>query len=154
VKKAMAIGGYLLSFFLFLLLWFSWSCSLELIINNEMVVFLMLKVVMARGRRLKKGGGDLEVHKQNVALSKQTIGKQNVDPLQPRLGEQNVAPSKLRIDESTNLCGLELTMVTVWNSNGEMILNIDWECRNPNLVKCGGEAQHLEKWGFGVLRDS
>jgi hypothetical protein len=27
-------------------------------------------------------------------------------------------------------------------------------CRNPNLVKCGGEAQHLEKWGFGVLRDS
>jgi hypothetical protein len=27
-------------------------------------------------------------------------------------------------------------------------------CRNPNLVKCGGEAQHLEKWGFGVLWDS
>jgi hypothetical protein len=25
--------------------------------------FLMLKVVMARGRRLKKGGGDLDVHK-------------------------------------------------------------------------------------------
>jgi hypothetical protein len=30
----------------------------------------MLKVVMARGRRLKKsGGGDLEVHKQNVGTS-------------------------------------------------------------------------------------
>jgi len=28
--------------------------------------FLMLKVVMARGRRWKKGGGDFEVHKQNV----------------------------------------------------------------------------------------
>jgi len=27
---------------------------------------LMLKVVMARGRRLKIGGGDLESHKQNV----------------------------------------------------------------------------------------
>ncbi len=26
----------------------------------------MLKVVMAKGRRLKKGGGDMEVHKQNV----------------------------------------------------------------------------------------
>jgi hypothetical protein len=38
---------------------------------------------MARGRRLKKGGGDLEVHKQNVASSEQTIG------------EENVAPSKL-----------------------------------------------------------
>jgi hypothetical protein len=35
---------------------------LELIINNEMVFFLMLKVVIARGRRLKKGGGDLEIH--------------------------------------------------------------------------------------------
>jgi hypothetical protein len=31
--------------------------------------FKMLKVVMAKGRRLKKGGGDLEVHKQNVAPS-------------------------------------------------------------------------------------
>jgi hypothetical protein len=29
----------------------------------------MLKVVMARGRKLKKGGGDLEAHKQNVASS-------------------------------------------------------------------------------------
>jgi len=29
----------------------------------------MLKVVMARGRRLKKGGGNLEVHKQNVTSS-------------------------------------------------------------------------------------
>jgi hypothetical protein len=37
----------------------------------------MLKVVMAR-RRLKKGVGDLEVHKQHVASSKQTIAKQNV----------------------------------------------------------------------------
>jgi hypothetical protein len=26
----------------------------------------MLKVVMARGRTLKKGGGDLEVYKKNV----------------------------------------------------------------------------------------
>jgi hypothetical protein len=34
-----------------------------------MVVFLMLKVVMARRRRLKKGGGDLEAHKQNVVSS-------------------------------------------------------------------------------------
>jgi hypothetical protein len=38
----------------------------------------MLKVVMARGRRLKKGGGDLEVHKQNVASLEQTIVEQNV----------------------------------------------------------------------------
>jgi hypothetical protein len=29
----------------------------------------MLKVVMARGRVLKKGGGDLEVHKKNVVSS-------------------------------------------------------------------------------------
>jgi len=31
--------------------------------------FFMLKAVMAKGRKLKKGGGDLEVHKQNVASS-------------------------------------------------------------------------------------
>jgi hypothetical protein len=48
---------------------------------------------MARRRRLKKDGGDLEAHKQNVVSSKKTIGKQNVDPLQLRFGEQNVAPS-------------------------------------------------------------
>ncbi len=30
----------------------------------------MLKVVMARGRKLKKGGGDLEVQKQNVATTR------------------------------------------------------------------------------------
>jgi hypothetical protein len=28
--------------------------------------FLMFKVVMAKGRRLKKDVGDLEAHKQNV----------------------------------------------------------------------------------------
>jgi hypothetical protein len=39
-----------------------------------MVVFLMLKVVMAKGRRQKKVGG-LEAQKQNVAFSKQTIRK-------------------------------------------------------------------------------
>jgi len=41
--------------------------------------FLVMKVIMGRGKRLKKGGGDLEVHKQNVT------------------------PSKLRINESNNL---------------------------------------------------
>jgi hypothetical protein len=36
--------------------------------------FLMLKVVMAKGRKLKKGGGDLEAQKQNVASVESTIG--------------------------------------------------------------------------------
>jgi hypothetical protein len=54
--------------FFFLFFWSLWFSSLELTINNEMVVFLMLKVAMARERRLKKtGGGELEVDKQNVA---------------------------------------------------------------------------------------
>jgi hypothetical protein len=52
----------------------------------------MLKVVMARRRKLKKGG-DLEVQKQNVVSLEQTIENQNIDPLQPRLGEQNVVTS-------------------------------------------------------------
>jgi len=45
-----------------------------------MVFSGMLKVVMAKGRKLKKIG-DLEAQKQNVASQEQTIGKQNVDPL-------------------------------------------------------------------------
>jgi hypothetical protein len=90
-----------------------------------MVVFLMLKVVMAIRRRLKKGGGDLEAHKKNVVSSEKTIRKQNVDPLQLGLGEQNVISSKLRIDESSNVCGLESKMVIICNSNGEIILNIN-----------------------------
>jgi hypothetical protein len=78
-----------------------------------MVVFLMLKVVMAKGRRLKKGGGDLEVQKQNVVSSKKTIK------------EQNVVALELKIDESSNLCGLKLTMMIVCNSNGEITFNIN-----------------------------
>jgi hypothetical protein len=54
----------------------------------------MLKVVMAKGRRLKKGDGDLEVHKQNVASSKQTIG------------EENVVPSKLNCFIRTDSCSI------------------------------------------------
>ncbi len=30
----------------------------------------------------------------------------------------------------------------------------NYECRNPTLAKCGGEAQHFQSWGFEVLRDS
>jgi hypothetical protein len=47
----------------------------------------MLKVVMVRRRKLKKGGGDLEVHKQNVASSNQTIIEQNVVPLEQTIDE-------------------------------------------------------------------
>ncbi len=47
VKRTMAARDYLLYFFL----WSFWSSSLELTINNEMMVFLMWKVVMTRGRR-------------------------------------------------------------------------------------------------------
>ncbi len=35
---------------------------------------------MAKGRRLKKVDGDLEVHYQNIASSEMTIGEQNVVP--------------------------------------------------------------------------
>ncbi len=29
------------------------------------------------------------------------------------------------------------------------IAHVQSQCRNPNLAKCGGEAQHLEKLGIG-----
>jgi hypothetical protein len=58
--------------------------------------FKMLKVVMARGRRLKKSGGDLEVQKQNVDPLQPRIKEQNIVPSKSRPREQNVAPSELK----------------------------------------------------------
>ncbi len=66
---------------------------------------------MARRRRLKKGGGDLEVHKQNVASLELTISEQNVVPSKLRPREKNVISSELKI--TSNLCGLELTMMII-----------------------------------------
>jgi hypothetical protein len=50
--------------------------------------------------------------------------------LRPR--EQNVVSSELKIDELNNLCGLELTMVTICNSNDEITPNTDWEFQSKN----------------------
>jgi radical SAM superfamily enzyme with C-terminal helix-hairpin-helix motif len=52
--------------------------------------FFMLKVIMARGRILKKGG--VEVHKQNVASSYQTIAKEIVVSLDQAITHQ-IVPS-------------------------------------------------------------
>ncbi len=83
----------------------------------------MLKVIMVRGRKLNKVG-DLEAQKQNVASLELTHAK------------QNVVPSELRIDESNNLCGLEFTMVTICNSNGEITRNTysKFRSRNGGLI--------------------
>jgi len=53
---------------------------------------------MARGRRLKKGGGDLEIAVQNVATSNQPISEQNVAPLELKPKEQNVASLEMKIE--------------------------------------------------------
>jgi hypothetical protein len=37
---------------------------------------------------------------------------------------------------------------------GNRLTTLGITCRTPTLAKCGGEAQHLEKLGLGVLRDS
>ncbi len=62
---------------------------------------------MARGRRLKKVGGDLEAQKQSVASLKLTIREKNV-------------PLELGVDESSSGFSLEL-------ANNEITPNIDWE---------------------------
>ncbi len=47
-----------------------------------------------------------------------------------------------------------------WHPNGsfsrdsQSVVSKLSRCRNPTLAKCGGEAQHFQSWGFGVLRDS
>jgi len=67
----------------------------------------MFRVVMARGKRLKKVVGDFEAQKQSASS------------LELRIGEQNV-PFKLGVDESSNEFSLEL-------ENDEITFNIDWE---------------------------
>jgi hypothetical protein len=46
---------------------------------------------------------------------------------------------------------MELLGEHMWGAKN---CNTDDECRTPTLAKCGGEAQHLENSGVGVLRDS
>jgi hypothetical protein len=75
----------------------------------------MFKVIMVKGRKLKKVGGDLEVYKQNDISSK------------PIIREQNVTPSKPGVDESNNPCGLKLAMVVICNSNDEILSKTYWE---------------------------
>jgi hypothetical protein len=47
-----------------------------------MVLFLKFKVIMAKRRRLKKIGGDLEAWKKNVISLELIICEQNVIPLE------------------------------------------------------------------------
>jgi hypothetical protein len=44
--------------------------------------------------------------------------------------------------------------VLTWGSHSLLYEFKVGNCRNPTLAKCGGEAQHFQRWGFGVLRDS
>jgi len=69
----------------------------------------MFKVIMVKGRKLKKVNGDLNAQKQNVSSLQLTIGEQNVVPIEPR------------VDESSNTCGLKLAIVVVYNSNDEIL---------------------------------
>jgi len=71
-----------------------------------MVLKKMFEVVMAKGRRLKKVGSDLEAQKQSVPSS------------ELRIWEQNVVPLESRINESNNGFSLEL-------ANDEIIPKID-----------------------------
>ncbi len=58
----------------------------------------MLKVAMARGRRLKKrGGGELEVDKQNLALTNQEINEQIVASANRVIIEQIIASTNQAI---------------------------------------------------------
>jgi hypothetical protein len=78
----------------------------------------MFKVIMTKGRRLKKANGDFEVHKKIVISSTLTIREQNVDPLEPRVDESSYPCYP---------CGLKLTMVVFCNSNDEILSNTNWD---------------------------
>ncbi len=79
----------------------------------------MFKVVMARGKKLKKIGGDLEAQKQSVVSLESIIGEQNV-------------PFESEVDESNNGFSLKL-------ANDEIIPNTNWEFQSrsggPNCIR-------------------
>jgi hypothetical protein len=56
--------------------------------------YFFLKVVIAKGRKLRKsGGGDLDVNKKNVGASDQGVVEQNVIGSDQAITEQNVIAS-------------------------------------------------------------
>jgi hypothetical protein len=57
----------------------------------------------------------------------------------------------LNKEEAIILCMDKLQIMQENKRNGT---SKEEECHNPALAKCGGEAQHFQSWGFGVLRDS
>jgi hypothetical protein len=74
----------------------------------------------------------LGFREQNVAPLESRLREQNVVPSELILGEKKVAPLELRIDESSNLCGLKLTMVMIYNSNDKITPNPNWEFQLKN----------------------
>jgi hypothetical protein len=69
---------------------------------------------------------------------------------------------KLKIFKQTNLCFIfqpqkPKVQSSFWNHRKLKTMKLQHpmeHCRNPTLAKCGGEAQHSQSWGLGVLRDS
>jgi len=75
----------------------------------------------------------------------------------PEIIEQK-APKNIEglspVGEATRVVAMEVGGVILFFEHGLPKKNKGPGCRNPTLAKCGGEAQHSQSWGFGVLRDS
>ncbi len=70
-----------------------------------------------------------------------------------RVGDQGVV--EYGLFENFGLrCGLGLLEVCPHVHPGSKNVFPERTCRNPTLAKCGGEAQHFQSWGLGVLWDS
>ncbi len=73
----------------------------------------------------------------------------------PELIGQSLPPIQLRIDHSTqviepppnHILNTDITLTELLQALKKLQRN----CRNPTLAKCGGETQHLEKVGIGVV---
>jgi hypothetical protein len=78
----------------------------------------------------------------------------------PRLNEPRPKCAKCGMPHRTENCGMKCSFCAglghsedrCWKKPKDGKVHLG--CRNPTLAKCGGEAQHLEKSGVGVLRDS
>jgi hypothetical protein len=101
---------------------------------------------------------DVNMPEVNSMLFTHRKGARDIGIWHKRIGHVNL--QRLKLMEKQNLVGSLLKFGT------EDVMSEVCEacqlgkqtrhpfCRTPTLAKCGGEAQHLQKSGVGVLRDS
>ncbi len=101
----------------------------------------------------EEAGGVIFVFLDDFAKKSEWLGKREVSvSFLGNLGFWTVEQAMLR-----GLFNARVAYFALIGEAHDLEPGADWEalveCRNPTLANCGGEAQHSQSWGFGVLWD-